>query len=101
MNELTVFADMAVLAQNVVEQDPDYAANLANGMAMLGAGLAVGLAAIASGYAERGIGTAAVGAIAEDRDLFGQGLILTVLPETLVIFAIVAIFLLEPTVVTS
>ncbi len=99
MIELTLLADMAVLAQNAVEQDPDYAANLAHGMAMLGAGLAVGLSALAAGYAERGIGTAAVGAIAEDRDLFGPGLILTVLPETLVIFAIVAIFLVEPSVV--
>lgn len=57
------------------------------------AALAVGLAAFGAGYAERGIGAAAVGAVAEDSDLFVQGLILTVLPETLVIFALVAIFL--------
>jgi V/A-type H+-transporting ATPase subunit K len=56
------------------------------------AALAVGLAALGSGYAERGIGAAAVGAIAEDRDLFGTGLILTVLPETLVILALVVVF---------
>jgi V/A-type H+-transporting ATPase subunit K len=41
---------------------------------------------------ERGIGAAAVGAIAEDDDMFGRGLILTVLPETLVILALVVIF---------
>ncbi len=57
------------------------------------AALAVGLAALGSGIAERGIGAAAVGAIAEDRDLFGIGLVMTVLPETLVILAIVVIFL--------
>lgn len=57
------------------------------------AALAVGLAALGAGYAERGIGAAAVGAVAEDEDLFVQALILTVLPETLVIFALVAIFL--------
>jgi V/A-type H+-transporting ATPase subunit K len=57
------------------------------------AALAVGLAAFGAGYAERGIGAAAVGAIAEDQDLFVQGLILTVLPETLVILALVVVFL--------
>ncbi|WP_232686590.1 F0F1 ATP synthase subunit C [Halobacterium zhouii] len=58
------------------------------------AALAVGLAALGSGYAERGIGSAAVGAIAEDQDLFGTGLILTVLPETLVILALVVVFVI-------
>jgi len=57
------------------------------------AALAVGLAAFGAGYAERGIGAAAVGAVAEDQDLFVQALILTVLPETLVIFALVTVFL--------
>ncbi|NLV14171.1 F0F1 ATP synthase subunit C [Haloarcula argentinensis] len=57
-----------------------------------GAALAVGLAALGSGYAERGIGAAAVGAIAEDESMFGRGLILTVLPETLVILALVVVF---------
>lgn len=56
------------------------------------AALAVGLAAFGAGYAERGIGAAAIGAIAEDRDLFGQALIMTVLPETLVILALVVVF---------
>ncbi|WP_254765899.1 hypothetical protein [Salinilacihabitans rarus] len=57
------------------------------------AAIAVGLAALAAGYAERGIGAAAVGAIAEDDDMFVPGLILTVLPETLVILALVVVFL--------
>lgn len=56
------------------------------------AALAVGLAAFGAGYAERGIGAAAVGAMAENEDLFGKGLILTVLPETLVILALVVVF---------
>lgn len=62
-------------------------------MAAAAAAIAVGLAALGSGYAERGIGAAAVGAIAEDDDMLGPGILLTVLPETLVIFAIVVIFL--------
>ncbi|MFC7155851.1 F0F1 ATP synthase subunit C [Halomarina halobia] len=57
-----------------------------------GAAIAVGLAAFGAGYAERGIGAAAVGAIAEDDAMFGRGLILTVLPETLVILALVTVF---------
>jgi len=57
------------------------------------AALAVGLAAFGAGYAECGIGAAAVGAVAEDRDMFSLGLILTVLPETLVILALVTVFL--------
>ncbi|RQG89055.1 hypothetical protein EA462_11800 [Natrarchaeobius halalkaliphilus] len=58
------------------------------------AAIAVGLAALGAGYAERGIGAAAVGAIAEDDDMFVPGIVMTVLPETLVIFAIVVIFLM-------
>jgi V/A-type H+-transporting ATPase subunit K len=57
------------------------------------AALGVGLAAFGAGYAERGIGAAAVGAIAEDDDMFGRGLIMTVLPETLVILALVVVFI--------
>nr|WP_241432027.1 F0F1 ATP synthase subunit C [Haloferax mucosum] len=56
------------------------------------AALSVGIAAFAAGYAERGIGSAAMGAIAEDEGLFVNGLILTVLPETLVILALVVVF---------
>ncbi|MFW5919596.1 MAG: hypothetical protein ACOCSF_05290 [Halanaeroarchaeum sp.] len=57
------------------------------------AAIAVGLAAIAAGYAERGIGSAAMGAIAEDDSLFVNGLILTVIPETIVILVLVVVFL--------
>jgi len=60
--------------------------------ASAGAALAVGLAALGAGLAERGIGAAAVGAMAEDPDMFGRGLIMTVLPETLVILALVVVF---------
>ncbi|MES3518231.1 MAG: F0F1 ATP synthase subunit C [Natronomonas sp.] len=56
------------------------------------AAIAVGLAALGAGIAERGIGAAAMGAIAENEDLFGRGLIMTVLPETLVILALVVVF---------
>ena len=56
------------------------------------AAIAVGLAALATGYAQRGIGSAAVGAVAEDSDNFVSALIFTVIPETLIIIAFVTIF---------
>ena len=59
------------------------------------AALAVGLAALATGYAQRGIGAAAVGAVAEDSDNFVSALIFTVIPETLIIIAFVTIFVVE------
>lgn len=59
------------------------------GMAAIGAGLAVGISAIATAYAQAKIGAAGVGALAEDDSLFGQALILTVIPETAVIFGLV------------
>ena len=45
--------------------------------------------AFAAAWAEKAIGTAAMGAMAEKEELFGKGLILTVIPETIVIFGLV------------
>lgn len=59
------------------------------GMAAIGAALAIALTAIATAYTQAKIGAAGVGAIAEDDSLFGQVLILTVIPETMVIFGLV------------
>ncbi len=55
----------------------------------LSAAIAIGSTAIAAAMAEKTIGAAAIGAMAEKEELFGKGLILTVLPETLVIFGLV------------
>jgi V/A-type H+-transporting ATPase subunit K len=44
--------------------------------------------------AEYAIGTAAVGATAEKPEVFGSVLILTVIPETIVIFGLVVALLL-------
>ena len=57
------------------------------------AAIAVGISAFAAGYAERGIGSAAVGALAEDSISLGNALLMTVLPETLVILALLVVFL--------
>ncbi|MFQ3308032.1 MAG: V/A-type H+-transporting ATPase subunit K [Candidatus Nanohaloarchaea archaeon] len=59
------------------------------GMAAIGAGLAIGLSALATAWAQAKIGSAGVGALAEDDGLFGNVLILTALPETIVIFGLV------------
>lgn len=53
------------------------------------AATAIGLSAIATALAEKTIGTAAIGAMAEKEELFGKGLILTVIPETIIIFGLV------------
>ncbi|AFV24706.1 H+transporting two-sector ATPase C subunit [Methanolobus psychrophilus R15] len=64
------------------------------GLKAIGAALAVGLTGFASAYAEKEIGTAAIGAMAENESLFGKGLILTVIPETIVIFGLVVALLM-------
>lgn len=72
------------------------AVEIGTGLLAIGAGLSVGLSAIAAGLAEKSIGAAAVGAMAEKEELFGKGLILTVIPESLVIFGLViAIMILQ------
>ena len=66
------------------------------GLIAIGAGLAVGLAGLGSGLAEKDIGSAAVGAFTEKEELFGKGLIMTVIPETIVIFGfVIAILMLK------
>ena len=67
---------------------------LSVGLIAMGAGIAVGLSAIGAGIAEKEIGAAAIGAMAEKEELFGKGLILTVIPETLVIFGLVVAILI-------
>jgi V/A-type H+/Na+-transporting ATPase subunit K len=64
------------------------------GMIAIGAAIAVGLTGLGSAWAEATIGSAAVGAMAENEKLFGKGLILTVIPETIVIFGLVVAVLL-------
>ena len=57
--------------------------------------LAIAGSAIAAAWAEKAIGSAAIGAMAEKEELFGKGLILTVIPETIVIFGFaIAFFIL-------
>ncbi len=80
----------AIVLQQMSEQA---AKQLGVQYALAAAAIGVGLAGLGAGVAESRIGAASVGAISEDRDMFGIGILFTVLPETLVIFGIV-IFIL-------
>ncbi len=66
------------------------------GLLAIGAGLAVGLGAIATGYAQGRIGSAGIGAIAEKPELTGRVILLIAIPETLVIlgFAVAAMIII-------
>ena len=68
---------------------------MTTGLIALGAALAIGLAALATAWAQARIGAAAVGAILEKPESLGTVIILLVIPETLVIFGFtVAILIL-------
>ncbi len=66
------------------------------GLIAIGAGIAVGISAIATGYAQAKIGAAAVGAVAEKPELTGRAILLVAIPETIVIlgFAVAAMIIL-------
>jgi ATP synthase subunit C. len=60
---------------------------LAKAVAIVGTGFA-------TAWAEKVIGTAAIGAMVENESIFGKALVLTVLPETIVIFGLVVAILI-------
>ncbi len=66
------------------------------GLIAIGAGLAVGLAALGTGYAQANIGSAGAGAIAEKPELVGNIILLVAIPETIIIlgFAVAAMIIL-------
>lgn len=66
------------------------------GLIAIGAGIAVGLGALATGYAQARIGSAGIGALAEKPELTGRVILLVAIPETLVIlgFAVAAMIII-------
>jgi V/A-type H+-transporting ATPase subunit K len=60
----------------------------------IGAALAVGISAIATAMAQAKIGTAAVAAILEKREVTGIMILLVAIPETMVILGFVVAVLL-------
>ncbi len=65
---------------------------MATGLIAIGAGIAVGLSALATGYAQARIGAAAMGLIAEKPEMAGRAILLVAIPETRLIlgFAVAA-----------
>jgi V/A-type H+-transporting ATPase subunit K len=59
------------------------------GLRFLAAAIAIGLAALGTGWAQSKIGSAGAGTVAEKPELFGTILILLALPETMVILGFV------------
>lgn len=62
----------------------------------IGAGLAIGLTALGTGWAQSRIGAAGAGVLAEKPELIGNIVLLIAIPETMVIlgFAVAAMTLL-------
>ena len=83
---------------NVAAQDDTHTEEATDtvgiGLKLIGAGLAVGLSGVGAGIGEASIGAAAVGAMAEDPKMFGKGLLMTVIPETIVIFGLLVAFMI-------
>ena len=69
------------------------------GLLAIGAGLAVGLAGIGTGLGQKDAAAAAIGAVTEDKSMFGKAMIFVVLPETIVIFGLVIAFMILFTMV--
>ncbi len=96
-NKIVLAALVLALATTGFAQDT-VAANDANnnaGLAAIGKGLALGLGALGTGVAQARIGSSLVGAAAEDSSKLGQLLLVFLLPETLVIFGFLALFLIR------
>jgi V/A-type H+-transporting ATPase subunit K len=71
------------------EATVEAAKETSRGYMAIGAGLAIGLAGIGTGWAQSHTGAAAVGAVAEDRGNFANSLIFIAIPETIVILGFV------------
>lgn len=85
---------IATLVAGVATAQEADAVNEKDTMAKLGAGIALAGCGIGTGLAQGPIGAAAVGMIAEDNSKFGLALLFTVLPETIVLFGFLSIYLL-------
>ncbi len=70
------------------------AVDITTGLIAASAALAIGISAVSTAIAEKAIGSAAIGAMAENEAMFGKGLLFTVIPETLVIFGMVMAILI-------
>jgi V/A-type H+-transporting ATPase subunit K len=84
----------AVVTQAAVEMSVEAIQASQIGMKALSAAIAIVGTGFGAAWAELSIGSAAVGAVAENKDIFGSVLVLTIIPETIVIFGLVVGLLL-------
>jgi V/A-type H+-transporting ATPase subunit K len=78
------------------EGSPAGAFKDSTGLAYIGAGVAVGFACLASGYAVAKIGSSAIGAVSEKPELMGRTLVFLGLAEGIAIYGlIIAIMILN------
>jgi len=98
---MVVMVGMFAFAPATFAADPETTVEAAGsgatqgaGLIAIGAGLAVGLAGIATGNAQANVGAGGTGAMAEKPELFTNVLILFAIPETIVILGFVIGFLL-------
>ena len=91
---MAVFIATLVAGVTTAQEAEADAVNEKDTMAKLGAGIALAGCGIGTGLAQGPIGAAAVGMIAEDNSKFGLALLFTVLPETIVLFGFLSIYLL-------
>ena len=66
----------------------------AKGAAAIGAGIAIGISALAAAWAQGSIGAAAMGTIAERPELEGKMIVYMILPELIVLLGFIVAFLL-------
>ena len=86
LRTLILLAAITMVAQGVAAaEDAELTQSDGSGYSAIGAGIALGLAAIGAGLSQAAIGSAAVGMLAEDGSKFGVALIFTALPESIVI----------------
>lgn len=91
----TLMVALLAPAMVLAEGDPAAAAAGASGLKAIGAALAIGLTGLGTGWAMSRIGSAGIGAIAEDQKNFGSVLVLVVIPESILIFGFVIAFLIK------
>jgi V/A-type H+-transporting ATPase subunit K len=91
---LTLFASILLPTAAMAAGDAT-AASGAAGLKAVGAGLAIGLTGLGTGWAMSRIGSSGIGAIAEDQKNFGSALVLLVIPESILIFGFVIAFLIK------
>ncbi|PNY81171.1 V-type ATP synthase subunit K [Deinococcus koreensis] len=97
-NKIVLASFALALATTGLAQEATTAAGndeLYRGMRAIGAGLALGLGAVGTGIAQARIGSSLVGAVAEDPSKAGSLLLYFLIPETLVIFGFLALFILN------